>query len=92
MEVLNTLGFHAVQGHYRALKKPGKPASGAAIKVGSDEYQLALAHAMSVPTRVRAGLFEPVMAPSQGWAPYHPGAEITRSRAALPADRSRTDG
>ena len=92
VEVLNTLGFQGVEGRYRALKKPGAPANGAAAKIGKDVYTLALAHAMSIPARARAGLFEPVMAPSQEWAFYHPGAEITRSRAVLPAERDRVDG
>ena len=91
VEVLNALGFHCVEGRYRALKKPGEPANGAAAKIGTVKYDTALAHAMSIPARVRAGLFEPVMAPSQKWEFYHPGAEITRSRAVLPADRSRND-
>lgn len=92
VEILNTLDFQAVEGRYRALKKPGTPQNGAAAKTSQAVYAQALAHAMSVPARVRAGLFEPVMAPSKDWAPYHPGPEITRSRTALPADRERTDG
>lgn len=91
VEVINALGFNGVAGRYRSLKKPGKPQNGAAAKVGDDNYDLALQHAMSIPTRILRGLFEPVKAASQGWAPWDPGAEITRSRAALPKDRSRFD-
>ena len=91
VEVLNAAGFNAVEGRYRALKKPAHPANGAAAKIGGDVYDLALQHAMSIPARVRSGLFEPLLVPGANWAPWHPGAEITRSRSALPKDRSRFD-
>jgi ATP-dependent helicase/nuclease subunit B len=91
VEVINTLGFNGVAGRYRALKKPGRPQNGAEAKVGDKNYSPALQHAMSIPTRILRGLFEPVKAGSQDWAPWDPGAEITRSRAALPKGRSRFD-
>jgi len=91
VEVINTLGFNGVAGRYRALQKPGNPQNGAEAKVGKDNYDQALQHAMSIPDRVVRGLFEPVKAASQDWAPWDPGAEITRSRSALPKDRSRFD-
>lgn len=92
VEVLNRLGFRGVEGRYRAIKKPAKPANGAVANIEQDVYAQALAHAMSIPGRTRAGFFEPVMAPSKDWAPYHPGAEITRSRAVLPKELERFDG
>ena len=91
VEVINTLGYNGVAGRYRALKKPNKPKNGAAAKVGQDNYAIALAHAMSIPGRILTGRFEPVMAASKDWAPYHAGPAITRSQASLPKDRSRFD-
>ncbi len=91
VEVIRNFGYQGQEGRYRALRRPGNPQNGAAARVGKEVYDVAIAHAMSIPVRVRAGLFEPVMAPSQEWEPYHPGVEITRSRALLPPDRNRFD-
>lgn len=70
-------------GRYRSIKSPGDPKNGLDLKVGSKEFERALALAFSIPARVRAGLFEPVMAWASGWQPWDPGPDVTRTRAAL---------
>lgn len=91
---LYMLALHTVKGtagdrgRYRVIKKPGSPANGAEVgggKVGVENYERALQYAFSIPGRIRAGLFEPVVAASRGWAFYHPGIEVTRTRAQLPS-------
>lgn len=89
LEAINQSGFQGLEGCYRALKKPGKPQNGAKVKYGSSKYSVALQHVFSIPPRVRQGLFEPVVAPSQDWPFFAPGVEITRSRARLPKGVSR---
>jgi RecB family exonuclease len=68
---------------YRAIKSPGRPQNGCQVVAGTPEYEHALRIAFSIPARVRAGLFEPVMAASAKWAFYHPGVEVTRGRPQL---------
>lgn len=87
-------GIAAEKGRYRAIKKPGDPKDGAAVgggKVGVENYDRALRYAFSIPARVRAGLFEPVMAASGAWKSYHPGIEVTRTRAQLPKAPKQAD-
>ena len=78
-------GLEVKQGRYRAIRKPGDPKNGAQVTVGNAKYESALRIGFSIPARVRAGLFEPVLAAKAGnWRPWDPGAEVTRSRAKLP--------
>ena len=60
---------------------PGVAAQAVGIAKGACER--ALQYAFTIPSRVRAGLFEPVMTASRKWAFYHPGIEVTRTRAQL---------
>jgi len=85
--------LHA-QGHteanaakYRSLKKRG---NGGELKLSDPEFTRAIAIALSVSARVRAGHFEAVMATSANWQRYHPDRAIRRTDAKL-AEGSRFD-
>jgi RecB family exonuclease len=91
LEAIRSLGYHPDEGRYRKLKSPGKPKNGTKVKAGSAVHEETLAHAFSIVSRIRRGAFEPVMAPSQAWKNWHPGVEITRSRAKLANGRDRFD-
>lgn len=76
-------GIDVWKARYRALKSPGKPQNGAMIAVGTPKYDAALSFAFSVPARVRAGLFEAVMAGSSEWLSWDPDPGVCRTRAVL---------
>lgn len=76
-------GIEPASGRYRSLKSPGHPKNGLDLTVGSEEFERALSLAFSIPARVRAGIFEPVMAWASKWQPWDPGTDVTRTRAAL---------
>ena len=67
------------QGAYRSITKG--TANGALIKAA--EVESVLAFALSVPSRVRAGMFEPVQSASQELKSWQAGLEVTRSTAAF---------
>jgi hypothetical protein len=76
-------------GRYRSLKDLKKRER--AIDWGDDEFEKALRTAVSIPDRVRRGLFELALAHGENWAPWDPGIEIRRGSATLPVE-SRFDG
>jgi hypothetical protein len=73
---------------YRGLRTPGKPANKYDLRYSRVEPTLRLA--LSIPGRVREGLFEAVQAASATIAPWQPGRAVTRSEARLD-DGSRFD-
>jgi len=83
-------GLNVVEGRYRALKKPGGPKNGAAIKFGTSKYDTVLQIAFSIPARIRAGRFESLMAASDDWQFFDPDPSICRTRAAI-AEGTRFD-
>jgi RecB family exonuclease len=92
MQVLEDEGRAMSSGYYRSLKMTSKRTQyGGKITRGSAVYGDALRYALSIPGRIRAGLFEPVAGmKSKGWAPWHAGRDIGRSQAQL-ADGNRFD-
>lgn len=86
LRVLADRGIPVEWARYRAVKKPGSPQNGARVRFGSDTYEKALALALTIPGRVRSGLFEPVLPPSGEWKPWDPGLEIRRNGAGLESD------
>jgi RecB family exonuclease len=85
MQVLENAGFEVSKGYYRSLKPKKKPTQhGGLIERHKPKYDNALHYALSIPGRIRAGLFEPVAsAKSKGWAPWHAGRDIARSATKL---------
>jgi hypothetical protein len=75
------LGEEVDRARYRSFKRPGAPKNSGELRVGSEVVERALTIAFSIPERVRAGLFEPVMAAKASWRSFHPGIEVTRTRA-----------
>ena len=73
---------------YRGISQPNRPANKYELRFSQAEPTLRLA--LSIPGRVRAGLFEAVQAASAPIADWQPGREITRSGASL-EDGSRFD-
>jgi RecB family exonuclease len=73
---------------YRGIRQPGNPANKAELKFSRAEPTLRLA--LSIPGRVRAGLFEAVQAGSASISSWQPGRDVTRSAASLP-DGTRFD-
>ena len=93
LQALHQQGLEVRKGRYRAIKKPGSPQNGAEIRLGSAKQVSAVRFALSMPDRIRCGLFEPVKSHgSGGWKPWDVGAEITRGRGVLAKGRSRFDG
>ena len=89
MKAVDVLGLGPVDsGRYRAIRQPGSPANKYEIKFSRAEPTLRLA--LSIPGRVRAGLFEAVQAASAPIVDWQPGMEVTRNRASLP-DGTRFD-
>lgn len=64
---------------YRSLKRHEETR----IAWGSKQFEAALRIAVSIPERVRAGVFDVALAPRQDWRDYDPGIEIRRSSAVL---------
>lgn len=85
LEVMKQLPIGS--GRYRPIRRPGTPANGCEVKSASDEYRLALQIAFSIPGRIRQGWFEPAIAGSQEWAIWHPGIDMTRTRASTEGSR-----
>jgi len=81
MQVLENDGREMFKGYYRALKMGGKRTQyGGNIYRNKPMYDDALRYALSIPGRIRAGLFEPVASlKSKG----HADRDIGRSQAAL---------
>jgi hypothetical protein len=91
LHVLETAGLAVGKCRYRSIRKPGNPQNGCELAVTHDDFDRALLFAFSIPERVRAGLFEPVMAAKAGgWPTYYAGRDICRSKAELP-EGSRFD-
>jgi hypothetical protein len=89
MMAVDSLGLGSVDSaRYRGIQKPGKPASKYDLKFSRIEPTVRLA--LSIPGRVRAGLFEAVQAGSASIAPWQPGREVTRNEASL-EDGTRFD-
>jgi len=78
--VLANLEGEVTQGFYRPIN--GKTVTGARLLAG--EAESALEFALSIPPRIRSGLFEPVQAKSATISPWQPGHDVTRTGAALP--------
>ncbi|MFW6198860.1 MAG: PD-(D/E)XK nuclease family protein, partial [Acidobacteriota bacterium] len=85
LQALADQGFEVRKARYRVLKRPGSPQNGAEITFGSEEHETALTLALSIPARVRAGIFEAVAAAKAGWKPWDPGLEVRRNDAQIPA-------
>lgn len=73
---------------FRGIRQPGKPANKFEIKFSRVEPTIRIA--LSIPGRVRAGLFESVQAGSASIASWQPGRDVTRNRANL-SDGTRFD-
>jgi hypothetical protein len=73
---------------YRGIRQPGNPANKYELKYTRAEPTLRLA--LSIPGRVRAGLFEAVQAASAPIVFWQPARDVIRSEASL-ADGSRFD-
>ncbi|MFQ5745860.1 MAG: PD-(D/E)XK nuclease family protein [Gemmatimonadota bacterium] len=83
MKALEILGRGPVRsGVFRSIKRPGRPQNGGQLNAsGLDEV---LAFALSIPDRVRAGLFEAVQARSESKIPpWQPGIDVTRTTARI---------
>ncbi len=87
MQALENAGHHVGIGFYRSLKKRGPKYTQYAGKIRRTEakYEAALRFALSIPGRIRAGMFEPVRSHRAGeWPAYEPDRGIARSAARLP--------
>lgn len=73
---------------YRGIGQPGNPANKFELKMSRAETTVRLA--LSMPGRIRAGLFEPVQAASAPIARWQPGRDVTRNEASL-GDGTRFD-
>ncbi len=73
---------------YRGIQQPGDPANKYELKFHRVEPTVRLA--LSIPGRIRAGLFEAVQAGSASIAPWQPGKDVTRNEASL-VDGTRFD-
>ncbi len=85
MQVLENDGYEVSKGYYRSLKPKKKPTQhGGLILRDKPKYDNALRYALSIPGRIRAGLFEPVASMKlKKWAPWHADRDIARSEAVL---------
>ena len=70
MAALRVLGREAVSAEYRTVKKPARAS---AIDWVDHRAQYAVRLALSIPARIRAGLFEPCAAKGGGWKRWWPG-------------------
>jgi RecB family exonuclease len=93
MQVLENEGKSVSLGYYRSLKLAKRPTQYAGkVQRSDDKYGDALRFALSIPGRVRAGLFEPVLSFKAGsWARWHPDRDVARSKAQL-REGNRYDG
>jgi len=84
MQVLEIDGLEVSKGYYRSLNPKKRTWEGGKIERHKPNYEDALRYALSIPGRIRAGLFEPVAShKSGGWLSWHAGREIARSAAQL---------
>jgi len=83
LEALASQGHVVRRGRYRAIKSPNKPQNGGLIERGTAEFDQALALALSIPGRVRAGLFEPVASRKGGWQNWDVELHVRRTGAKL---------
>ena len=74
-------------GRYRSLRKCEQRE----VEWNSDEVTSALRIAFSIPERVRQGIFEPALPPTETWKNWDPGVEVRRTSAVL-AEGTRFDG
>ena len=89
MMAVDSLGLGSVDSaRFRGIQSPGKPANKYELKFSRVEPTIRLA--LSIPGRVRAGLFEAVQAGSASIASWQPGRDITRNQASL-VDGTRFD-
>jgi len=89
MFAVDALGLGPVdRARYRGISQPNNPANKYELKFSQAAPTLRLA--LTIPGRVRAGLFEAVQAASAQIVDWQPGREITRNEASLP-DGSRFD-
>lgn len=71
------------EGLFLSVLEPGK---GSRSGLAAERMDAVLAFALSIPARVRAGLFEPVQAASNHPpAPWQPGPELTRTTVGISA-------
>ncbi|NIR44359.1 MAG: hypothetical protein GWN99_00355 [Gemmatimonadetes bacterium] len=81
-ERVGAAGADVRRGRYRTLKKNGRARDKSVVEWGSEDFERALAIALTIPERVRAGRFELKRAKSAGdWAWWEPGLEVRRSNA-----------
>lgn len=83
LRALQELGMSVGKARYRVIKKPGDPTNGCEIKADSKWYDAAIPLALSIPARVRSGLFEAVAARRGKWLWYDPGPGIRRNEASI---------
>ncbi len=89
MMAVDSLGLGSVDSaRYRGIRQPGSPANKYELKFSRIEPTVRLA--LSIPGRVRAGLFEAVQAGSASIAPWQPGRDVTRNEGSL-VDGTRFD-
>jgi RecB family exonuclease len=89
MMAVDSLSLGSVDSaRYRGIRQPGNPANKAELKFSRAEPTLRLA--LSIPGRVRAGLFEAVQAGSASISSWQPGRDVTRNEASL-SDGTRFD-
>ncbi len=77
------MGERPEEGLFLSVLEPGR---GSRSGLPADRVDAVLKFALSIPARVRAGLFEPVQAASNHPpAPWQPGPELTRTTAGISA-------
>ena len=92
LSALEAAGYAVGKARYRGIKRPGEPQNGAEIHATKAGFDDALSFAFSIPSRIRRGLFEPVLARVlRSWRPWDPELAIARSRAVV-REGSRFDG
>ncbi len=75
-------------GAYHSVKTPG---TARVIGWGDEEFERAIAIALTIPALVRAGRFEPRAAKSAAWRDWWPGLAVARATGQF-RDGSRFDG
>ena len=86
MQALENTGHKVGIGFYRSLRKARGRYTQHAGKIQRDDanYDVALQFALSIPGRIRSGMFEPVRSLRAGrWPAYEPDRGIARSAAHL---------
>ena len=84
LTALEMAGYAVGKARYRGIKKPGSPQNGAEIHPTKSGFDEAMQFAFTIPSRIRGGLFEPVLARViRAWRPWDPDLEIARSRAVV---------